>query len=303
MFLKLNNALRLQYEALFRKLDENWKGDEIFIIEDDLMMAVGKPECLVLSLADGGFSKQEPFEPEDIANMEEPKEIEEGTLQNEVLKYVLMRLRKVLDIKPLAPEHMLEVLRTKLNDQLKFFDITDPGEKDGTVVDMRLRGGHGTIEDIIFVLEDESVIVEVLGDVDMDYLRRLVGLGRFGEALEIFRGLYERSKPGSMFNTEVNMYLGELYYHLDMLDKSADHYRQCNHIYITDMKDYRIRLGHSLIDDKAGLRAGLIKMYYRCMLNTAYKKSLGKEYDKLVVQVEPVYAAHEAQCEAAGALG
>ncbi|MBR5406054.1 MAG: hypothetical protein IK111_00285, partial [Lachnospiraceae bacterium] len=72
-------------------------------------------------------------------------------------------------------------------------------------------------------------------------------------------------------------------------------------VYIQDIRDYYIRLGHSLLDDKAGLRGNLIKMYYRSMLNSAYKKSIAGDYDKLVEQVEPIYAAHEAECEAAGA--
>ena len=67
------------------------------------------------------------------------------------------------------------------------------------------------------------------------------------------------------------------------------------------MKDFHIRIGHCLLDDKAGLRSGLIKMYYRCILNPTYMKSISDRYDRLKEQVAPIYEEHEAKCEEAGA--
>ncbi len=298
MFLNLNNLLQLQYDGFINKLATDWVSESIYAIEGDFLMAVGKPYCVIISLIDGSMSKREGF---NYQLMTEPVIIEEGTLRNEVLRYVLMRLRRVLNIAPVADDHMLDVLRGKINDSLKFFDIAVFKEPDNIVVDLKLQGGHGTVEEVLTAVADETIIGEILGDVDMDYLKRLVGLGRFEEALEIFLSLYDRAQPGTMFDNEINMYLGELYYHLDELDNSVERYKMCNPIYINDIRDYYIRLGHSLLDDKAGLRGNLIKMYYRSTLNPAYKKSIADRYDKLVEQIEPIYAAHESECEAAGA--
>ena len=298
MFLTLNHSLQLQYDGFISKLAGDWTGDGIYGIDGDILLAVGQPYCVIISLVDGTVSKKTGF---NYQSMTVPVNIGEGTLRNEVLRYVLMRARRVLDIKPVADDHMLDVLRGKINDSLKFFDIVVLKEADNIVADIKLQGGHGTVEDVLNAVADETIIGEIMGDIDMDYLRRLVGLGRFEEALSIFLSLYDRAQPGTMFDTEVNMYLGELYYHLDELDKSVERYKQCNPIYINDIRDFYIRLGHSLLDDNAGLRGNLIKMYYRSTLNPAYKKSIADRFDKLVEQIEPIYTAHEAECEAAGA--
>ena len=298
MLIQLNNSLQLQYSGMMHKLAGNFTGTDFYVINGDMMLAVGEPSSVVMSLLDGSMSRQDGF---DITAAGEPVAIGEGTLRNDVLRYLLMRIRRVLDIKPVADDHMLGVLRGKLNGSLKFFDIVIVPENENTVLDIRMQGAHATVEDVLNAVENEEIIDEIKGDVDMDYLYRLVGLGRFEEALSIFLELYDRSQPGTMFDTEVNMYLGELYYHLDDLEKSVECYKRCASVYIQDIRDYYIRLGHSLLDDKAGLRGNLIKMYYRSMLNSAYKKSIAGDYDKLVEQVEPIYAAHEAECEAAGA--
>ncbi len=298
MFLKLNHSLQLQYDGFISKLAGYFESEGIYVIEDDLLMAVGRPACPVISLIHGGVSAQDEFDP-DAADKTE--EIEEGTLRNEVLRYVLMRLKRILDIKPVADDHMLETLRGKLNFSLKFYDIEIAPEKENRVTDITLQGEHITIENLLRVVADETIIQQIIGDIDMDYLMRLVGLGRFDEALGMFLTLQERVRPDSMFGTEVNMYLGELYFHLDDLEKSVECYKKCNPLYIKDMKDYHIRLGHSLLDGKPGLRAGLLKMYYGCLLNSAFKKSIADKYDRLVEQVEPIYAAHEAECETTGA--
>lgn len=96
------------------------------------------------------------------------------------------------------------------------------------------------------------------------------------------------------------MYIGEIYYHLNDREKAIVYYRQCDIRFVSDVNDFYSRLGHAVLDDGTGLRGDLIRMYYRCLLNPTYKKSIEDKYDRLAEQVEPIYAEHEAKCVETG---
>lgn len=298
MFIKLNHSLQLQFDGMFSKLAGDFVSKEVYLLEGDELTALGRPYSIRINLSDGAKDNDREYELWQDLNVDELPEIAEDTLQNDVLKYVLMQLRLFYDIKPVADEHMRSVLRGKLNDKLKFFDTVAADEP---VVSFTVEGERATVGSVIKRVSDDSIIDDILQDTDLDYAKRLMSLLRYDEALEQFLPLVARVRPGSMFDTELNMYIGEIYYHIHESAKALEYYRLCNPKYITDMKDYHIRIGHCLLDDKAGLRSGLIKMYYRCILNPTYKKSISDRYDRLKDQVEPIYEDHEAKCEEAGA--
>ena len=297
MFCKLNNLLQLQYNGMLNRLYKDFVSKEAYELNGDVLTALGRPYSVTLSLEDGNTGKDKEFEAWEGIDSAGTGEIREESLQAEVLKYILMQLRLFHDIKPVADDHMRSVLRGKLDEQLKFYDIAT---SDDGVAAFTLKGDPVDAETVIKTVEDESVIGRIMDGVDMDYARRLVGLMRYEEALEIFLPLIDRTEEGSMFNTELNFIIGEIYYHMDKSEESLKYYRKCNLKYIKDVRDYHLRVGHCLLDDKAGLRSNLIKMYYRCMLNPTYKKSVSDKYDRLVEQVEPIYADHEAKCEEVG---
>ncbi len=298
MFFTLNNSLQLQYKSLLDKIDKEFIISGLYVLEDDYLMVVGRNYSIILSLEDGSVARQDDFDHSVIPQT--PDMIVEGTLRNEMLKYVLMCIRKKLDIRPVADEYMMEVLRSKLNGSLKFFDTEIMSDSRDRVVDIYYKGNAACLENIMEIIADESCIEGIIGGFDEDLLHRLVGLGRFKDALTIYKELSLRTDDDSMFGTEVNMKIGELYYHIDRLDKSVEYYLKCNPVYIKNLRDYHIRIGHSLLDDSAGLKGSLIKMYYRCALNGSYKKSISDKYDRLVEQVAGIYKDHEAKCEAAG---
>jgi tetratricopeptide (TPR) repeat protein len=298
MFIKLNHSLQLQFDGLFSKLAGDFVSKEVYLLEGDDLTALGRPYSIRINLLDGAKDNDREYELWEDINEDELPEIAEDTLQNDVLKYVLMQLRLFYDIKPVADEYMRSVLRGKLNEKLKFYDTVAVDE---SVASFTIEGERATIGSVIKRVADDSIIDDILQDTDLDYAKRLMSQLRYDEALDQFLPLVARVKPGSMFDTELNMYIGEIYYHIHESAKALEYYGLCNPKYITDMRDFHIRIGHCLLDDKAGLRSGLIKMYYRCILNPTYKKSISDRYDRLKDQVDPIYEDHEAKCEEAGA--
>ena len=297
MLFKLNNLLHLQYDGMLVKIFGDFVNKEVYELSGNCLTVLGRPFSVSISLLDGEAEKTDAFETRTDIDPDMLPEVKEGTLVAEVLKYILMQIRLYRDIKPVADEYMRSVLTGKLNDVLKFYDLATSDE--GCAV-FTLEGKPVDAETVLRMAGDVSYINEILGDVDIDYAKRLMGLLRYKEALEIFLPLLERTREGSMFNTEINFYVGEIYFHMDELDKALEYYRACNPMYIKDMKDYCIRMGHCINDDKAGLRASLIKMYHRCCLNPTYKKSIIDKYDRLKEQVEPIIEEYEVKCEEAG---
>ena len=297
-FIRLNHSLQLQFDGMLTKLAGDFVSKEVYLIDGDELTAIGRPYSIKIRLSDGERVNEKEYEQWEGLNEDEVPEITEDTLRNEVLKYVLMQLRLFYDIKPVADEYMRSVLRSKLNDKLKFYDTV---ALDEPVVSFTIEGGKAYVEDVLDRVSDDSIIDDILSGTDLDYAKRLMGLLRYDEALEQFLPLVSRVRPGSMFDTELNMYIGEIYYHMHESARALEYYKLCNPKYIEDMKDLYIRVGHCLLDDRAGLRAGLIKMYYRCILNPTYMKSISDRYDRLKEQVAPIYEEHEAKCEEAGA--
>ena len=298
MFIRLNHSLQLQFDSMLTKLAGDFVSKEIYLLEGNELTALGRPYSVKLDLNDGSLEHVKEYEKWDNVDEDDIPEIPEDTLDNEVLKYILMQLRLHHDIKPVADEHMRTVRRGKLNDRLKFYDIValeDP------LVSFTHEAAPTDAETVMDMVVDESIIDDILLDTDLDYAKRLMSLLRYDEALDQFLPLVSRVRPGCMLDTELNMYIAEIYYHMHESAKALEYYRLCNPKYITDMKDFHIRIGHCLLDDKAGLRSGLIKMYYRCILNPTYKKSISDRYDRLKEQVEPIYEEHEARCEETGA--
>ncbi len=298
MFIRLNHSLQLQFDAVMTRLAGDYVSKEIYFLEGDELTAIGRPYSIRIRLSDGSRDNDREYEQWEGLDENTIPEIAEDTLRNEVLKYVLMQLRIFYDIRPVADEYMRSVLRGKLNDKLKFYDSL---ASDEPVVSFTIEGNRASVEDIMIRVFDDSIISDILLDTDLDYARRLMGLLRYDEALEQFLPLVSRVKPGSMLDTELNMYIGEIYYHIHEPARALEYYKLCNPRYIDDIRDLNIRVGHCLLDDKAGLRAGLIKMYYRCILNPTYKKSIIDRYDRLKEQVASIYDEHEARCEEAGA--
>lgn len=297
MLFKLNNLLQLQYDGMLTKLFGDFVSKEVYDLTGNVLTALGRPYSIAVSLADGSLNKEKEYEAFTGIVEDELPVISEESLDAEVLKYIIMQLRLFYDIKPVADEHMRGVVRHKLNEKLKFFDIVAVDEP---VVNFTMEAMDTDAETVIQAVTNDSIIDDILSDTDLDYAGRLMSLLRYDEALEEYLPLVSRVRPGSMFDTELNMYIGEIYYHMHESAKALEYYKLCNPKYIEDMRDFHIRIGHCLLDDKAGLRSGLIKMYYRCILNPTYKKSISDRYDRLKEQVAPIYEEHEARCEEAG---
>ncbi len=297
MLFKLNNLLQLQYDGMLTKLFGDFVSKEVYDLTGNVLTALGRPYSIAVSLTGGSLNKEKEYEAFTGNVEDELPVIREESLDAEVLKYIIMQLRLFYDIKPVADEHMRGVVRHKLNEKLKFFDIVAVDEP---VVNFTMEAMDTDAETVIQAVTDDSIIDDILSDTDLDYAGRLMSLLRYDEALEEYLPLVTRVRPGSMFDTELNMYIGEIYYHMHESAKALEYYKLCNPKYIEDMRDFHIRIGHCLLDDKAGLRSGLIKMYYRCILNPTYKKSISDRYDRLKEQVAPIYEEHEARCEEAG---
>ena len=211
MFIKFNHSLQLQFDALLTKLAGDFVSKEVYYLKGNEITALGRPYSIRIRLTDGAKGHETEYEKWKGFNEDDLPEIEEGTLRNEVFKYIIMQLRLYNDIKPVADEHMRGVRMSKLNDRLKFYDVE---ALDEPVVYFEIEGEDATVEEVLNKVSDETVIDDILQDTDLDYAGRLMTLMRYDEPLYQYLPLVSRVKPGSMFDTELNMYIGEIYYHM-----------------------------------------------------------------------------------------
>ena len=286
----------MQYNSLLTKLQSMFVSKEAYILNGDDLWAPGRLSCLHVSLVGGEWVSEPPYR--EAVDVEGLPVISEGTLVGEVMRYILMRLRAALKVAPYADAHMLSVLRGKLNEGLKAYNmfIADTDEP-VPVVKFMYMGNECDTEMLIRILAAaEARDTGGQSEFDLAYAKRLMGLMRYEEALKLFTDELKQQDPSSMFYTELCMYIGEIYYHMDNRRLSAEYYMMCDMRYVTDVNDYYSRLGHALCDDGSGLRGELVKMYYRCRLNPNYKKSVADKYERLKEQVEPIYEEYERHC-------
>lgn len=299
LYFKLTNSLQLQYDALFTRLRNMYVSREMYILEGDMLTCVGRPFSVCVSLRDGTYGGAEQREEWASLDSNMLPVISEDTPAGELIRYILMRLRAALKVQPCANEYMLSTLKDKLNELLKNNNIRITDTNEGfPVVSLQMDGMDMNVEYVLVRLMTGAAASreENDNDFDMHYARRLMGLMRYEEALGLFLGELGKHAPSSMMYTELCMYLGEIYYHLNDREKSLYYYRQCDVRFVNDQDDYYSRIGHAVLDDGTGLRGDLLRMYYRCLLNPTYKKSIADKYDRLAEQVEPIYAEHEGKC-------
>ena len=300
MLIRLSNSLQIQYNSMLTRLQSMFVSKEAYILDGDDLWALGRLNCLHFSLASGEYASEAPYR--EALDLETLPVIAEGTLTGEVMRYILMRLRVSLRLTPYANAHMLSVLRGKLNERLKAYNmfIADSDEP-VPVVKFIYNGNECDAEMLMQILMAvEGKDTSEQSEFDLAYVKRLMGLMRYEEALDLLIDEFKRQDPSSMFYTELCIYIGEVYYHLDNMQLSSAYYNLCDMRFVKDLNDYYSRLGHALCDDGSGLRGGLIKMYYRCLLNPNYAKSIGNKFDLLKEQVEPIYDEYEAGCIEAG---
>lgn len=306
IYFGLSNSLQLQYDGILMKLKGNFVSKEVYLLDGDILTALGRPYSVCISLKDGSVSEERAFEQwngiEEIMNAELPL-IVEGTLMGELMRYLLMRLRKVLSIVPFADEHMLSVLRGKLNDKFRYYDILLI-RSETLVSDIRLEGYLCTVEDVLKVISEPSRTEEALNDMDLPYMARLMGLCRYEEAAPLYEEALGRVDASTMIGTELAMCLAETYYFLDRPEDSAECYLKCDRRYIKDTEDYRLKLGHALLDMKrdgdstgnAAVPYEDIKAYYKGRLNPTYKKYNKDEYGSASAAVEKSYEEYRDIC-------
>lgn len=302
-YFKLTHSLQLQYDALLTKLHGMYVSREMYLLEENMFTAVGRPFSVSVSLADGNVAGAEQREEWNSISPDMLPVISEDTPCGELMRYIIMRLRAALNVQPCANAYMLSTLRGKINEQLKNFNIriTDSDET-MPVVSLQMDGIDMNVEFVIVRLMMGSVPEEDGSDekFDMHYAKRVMGLMRYEEALGLFLNELNNHDPSTMLYTELCMYIGEIYYHLNERENALVYYRKCDPRFVGDENDLYSRIGHAILDDGTGLRGDMIRMYYRCLLNPTYKKSIADKYDRLAEQVEPIYAEHEAKCVEAG---
>ena len=288
-YFKLTNSLQLQYDALLTKLHGMYVSREMYILEENMFTAVGRPFSVGVSLTDGNVVGAEQREEWNSISPDMLPVISEDTPCGELMRYIIMRLRAALNVQPCANAYMLSTLRGKINEQLKNFNIriTDSDET-MPVVSLQMDGNDMNVEFVIVRLMMGSVPEEDDSDekFDMHYAKRVMGLMRYEEALELFLNELNNHDPSTMLYTEICMYIGEIYYHLNERENALVYYRQCDPRFVGDVNDLYSRIGHAVLDDGTGLRGDMIRMYYRCLLNPTYKKSIADKYDRLAEQVE-----------------
>lgn len=297
IYFSLSNSLQMQYDGLMTNQRGVFVSKEIYLLDGNMLIALGRPYSVGISVGDGVISEERSYEDWDgIREIEasNPPVISEELFMGELMRYVLMSLRRVLKVEPYADEFMLSVLRGKLNDKLKYYD-SSTGAGEGSFSFMH-KGKSVSLEDMLKIVSEPSLYGEALKDMDFAYSARLMGLNRYDEALRLYKAAGEKVDDRSIIGTEINMALGEIYYFLDDLKESARCYKRCDRRYIKDMRDYRIRLGHSLLDGTTGDKEEEIKMYYRGLLNPTYKKSVAEEYERIEPLVKPSYEKYEKYC-------
>ncbi len=189
---------------------------------------------------------------------------------------------------------MLSVLRVKLLEKLKYYNSST--EADGSSFSFMKNGETVSLEEMLKTVSEPSLYGDALSDMDFAYSARLMGLNRYEEALKLYKAAGEKVDDGTIIGTQINMALGEIYYFLDDLKASVNCYKRCDRRFIKDLRDYRVRLGHSLLDGTTGDKEAEIKMYYRGLLNPTYKKSVLEEYERIEPLVKPSYGKYEKYC-------
>ncbi|MBR5361124.1 MAG: hypothetical protein IK123_09575, partial [Lachnospiraceae bacterium] len=285
IYFSLSNSLQLQYDGILTRLKGNFVSKEVYLLKGNVLTALGRPYSVCISLKDGEVSEERAFEQwngiDEIMNSELPM-IAEGTLMGELMRYLLMRLRRVLRIAPFADEYMLDVLRGKLNDKFRFYDIMLL-KSDTLVSDMRIRGVISEAEKVLRTISEPAESEEALKDMDLPYMARLMGLCRYEEAAALYEDALSRVDVSSIIGTELALCLAETYYFLERPEDSVSWYLKCDRRYIKDMDDYRLRLGYALMDaghipadeqDASDYtkKSGLIKVYCKGLLNPTFKK-------------------------------
>ena len=323
IYFSLSNSLQLQYDGLLTKLKGNFVSKEVYLLDGNALTALGRPFSVCISLKDGEISEVRAFEQwhgiESIMNSDLPM-IMEGTLMGELMRYLLMRLRRVLQIEPYANEHMLSVLRAKLNDKFKYYNVYLV-RNETLVSDMRLNGAQGTAENVLRVVSEPSLTGEALKDMDLSYMARLMGLCRYEEAAALYEEALSRVDVSSIIGTELAICLAETYYFMDRYEDSAAWYLKCDGRYIKNKDDYKLRLGHSLMAIEyikgtaeegkehkevnkigEGHESGEINInaafitYYKGILNPTYIKYNREKYDKAEASVKLVYDEYRDEC-------
>ncbi|MCR5420108.1 MAG: hypothetical protein K6E98_03785 [Lachnospiraceae bacterium] len=301
IYFRLSSSLQLQYDGALRKLKGTFVSKEVYLLSNDELTALGRPYSLVISLKDASLSETKSYERwegiEEILNEDIPA-IKEGTLMGEFMRFLLMRLRRVLKLEPYADEYMLSVLEGKLNERVKYYDIYI--DKDSSeMTSIRYKGNDTDIETVLKIISEPSDAEEALKDIDLMYASRLMGLNRYEEALKLFKEALSSVSGDSMMATEFNLKLGEIYFFLEDKEAAIKSYKLCDKCYIKDIKDYYIRVGHLLLDDKEenGLK---LREYYKGILNPTYGKYKGDEYKDIVAYAKPLYPEYEEKCLAAG---
>ena len=303
LYFKLTHSLQLQYDALLTKLRNMYVSREMYILEGDLLTAAGRPFSVCVSLKEGNVEGAEQREEWATLDSDMLPVISEDSPAGQLMRYVLMRLRAALKVQPCANAYMLSSLRDRLNEQLKNHNVRITDTDEGfPVISLQMDGMDMNFEYVLvrLMIDRTAENNQETNDFDLHYVKRLMGLMRYEEALDLFIKELANHDPASMMYTELSMYIGEIYYHLNDREKSLFYYRQCDPRFVKDENDYYSRIGHSVLDDGTGLRGDLIRMYYRCLLNPTYKKSIADKYDRLAEQVEPIYAEHEAKCVETG---
>lgn len=298
-YFRLTNSLQLQFDALLTRLHGMYVSRGMYILEENTFTAVGRPFSVMISLTDGNSGGAKQREEWNSIDPEVLPVISEDTPCGELMRYMLMRLRAVLNIQPSANAYMLSTLRKKINEQLIKHNIRITDEETSLpVVRIQMDGIEMNAEYVIVRLMMGAAPKEDGADeaFDMHYAKRLMGLMRYDEALELFLNELKNHDPSSMLYTKLCLYIGEIYYHLNDRENALMYYRQCDTRYVGDINDLHSRIGHAVLDDGTGLRGDMIRMYYRCILNPTYRKSIEDKYDRLAEQVEPIYAEHEAKC-------
>lgn len=308
IYFSLSNSLQLQYDSILTRLKGNFVSKEVYLLKEDELTALGRPYSVCISLKNGEVSEERAYEQwngiEEIMNGELPM-IVEGTLMGELMRYILMRLRKVLKITPFANEHMLGVLRGKLNDKFKFYDIYLL-RSDTLVSDMRSKGVIANVEKVLKTVSEPSANEEALKDMDLSYMARLMGLCRYEEAAALYEDALNRVDVSSIIGTELAMCLAETYYFLDRSGDSASWYLKCDRRYIKDSEDYRLRLGHALMDAgqipsdptaaDISKKSDSVKIYFKGLLNPTFRKYNREEYEMAAAQAEPIYDKYKELC-------
>ncbi|MCR5235401.1 MAG: hypothetical protein K6E53_16080 [Lachnospiraceae bacterium] len=297
IYFSFSNSLQMQYDGLMTNQRGVFVSKEIYLLDGNLLIALGRPYSVCISVKDGAINEERSYEDWDgIREIEdgEPPVISEELFMGELMRYVLMSLRRVLKVEPYANEFMLSVLRGKLNEKLKYYNSST--EADDSSFSFMKNGESVSLEEMLKTVSEPSLYGDVLSDMDFAYSARLMGLNRYEEALKLYKAAGEKVDDGTIIGTQINMALGEIYYFLDDLKASVNCYKRCDRRFIKDLRDYRVRLGHSLLDGTTGDKEAEIKMYYRGLLNPTYKKSVLEEYERIEPLVKPSYEKYEKYC-------